>query len=69
MNGIHHAFDMSISSEGDFLIEEMAESKQFVSDCVGTAGTVSTAGTSCVPSTFACIACIGTVISCSTAIE
>lgn len=65
MHSIHHPFDLSISADqGDFMIEEMPESKQYLSDCLATASSASTVACSCVPSTAASLACIGSIISC-----
>jgi hypothetical protein len=65
MNGINHPFDMSISADkADFMIEEMPESKQYLSDCLATASSASTVACGCSPSTAASLACIGSIISC-----
>lgn len=65
MNVSNHQFDMSMNgANNDFLVEELPESKQFLSDCLATASSASTVACACTPSSAASLACIGSIISC-----
>lgn len=59
------SFDIHIEDDnGDFLVEELTESRQFASDCLATGSSASTIACACTMSTAGSFGCVGSVISC-----
>ena len=64
MQSISHPFDLHMSGQDvNFLVEEMPESKQFLSDCLSSGTTFSTAATGGCFSSLGSFSSVGSVIS------
>jgi hypothetical protein len=65
MYQLGHHFDLSLSmSEEEFMMEEVHEAKQYVSDCLASASSLSTVACSTVPSSVGSFSSVGSVVSC-----